>query len=132
MDETSDRRREDRLSYLWPIWFSEDFSQGMSQGLMVDISSGGIAFRCNAEADHLREGQALSVCFSIPRLDDDNPTSTTTITHTGHVSRIEETSDGVNRVALQFDEPLVLDSAAQAAFELMGGECSDKTEHAMP
>ncbi len=132
MDEMKTRRREGRLSYLWPIWFSEDFSQRMSPGLMVDISSGGVAFTFNAEGNHLHEGQSLSVCFSIPRLDDDSPTSTMTITHTGRVCRIEEVFDGFGsfgRAALQFDEPLALDSAGQVAFELMCDGCSDKSEH---
>ena len=127
MDETSNRRREGRLSYLWPIWFSDDFSQRMSPGLMVDISRGGIAFTFNADGDHLHEGQPLSICFSIPRLDDD-PTSAMTITQAGRVCRVEDTADGQRHAAVQFDEPLVLDAAGQAALELMCGEHAGRGE----
>jgi hypothetical protein len=129
MDETDNRRREGRLSYLWPIWFSQDFSQQMSQGLMVDISRGGIAFTFNADGNLLREGQPLRISFSIPRLDDD-PTSTVTITQAGHVCRVENVAGGQGHAAVQFDEPLALDAADQAALELMCGDHSNRGKRA--
>jgi len=49
MDQTEERRREQRLRYQWPVWFAEDFTKTVSQGLMVDVSSGGMAFTCNAD-----------------------------------------------------------------------------------
>jgi hypothetical protein len=131
MDETNDRRREGRLSYHWLIWFSEDFSQKMSQGLMVDISSRGVAFTYDAEGDCLREGQPLNICFSIPRLDDEDPMSTVTITEPGHVRRIENVSDGLSRAAVQFDKPLALGPSEKTTLEIMRGEQPARQEHAI-
>jgi hypothetical protein len=108
MDQQSDRRQEDRLDYRWPVWFSEDFTVSMSQGLMVDISSGGIAFDCPLEGTSLHENQHLTVRFSIPRFEGDDPTATVSITRVGHVCRLEERKSGLCRVAIRFDTPLPL------------------------
>ena len=40
MENTLERRREKRLRYNWPVWFAEDFNAVLSQGQMVDVSSG--------------------------------------------------------------------------------------------
>jgi hypothetical protein len=122
MDEANDRRCEGRLAYLWPVWFSEDFSQRMSQGLTIDISHGGIAFTYNPEEEGLREGQTLNVSLSIPRLDDEDPASTVTITQAGRVCRVEVLADGRGLAAVQFDRPLEVGPAERAALEIM---CSD-------
>ena len=108
MDEHSDRRQEQRLDYRWPVWYSEDFAEAMSQGLMVDISSGGIAFDCPPEGMQPRVNQHLTVRFSIPRFEGDDPTATVSITRTGQVCRIEDPKTGSRRVAVQFDTPLAL------------------------
>lgn len=127
MDETPDRRGEDRLTYLWPVWFSEDFSQRAAQGLVLDLSRGGIAFTYSLEEAGLREGQSLSISLSIPRLDDEDSASTVTIAQTGHVCRTELLADGRGRVAVRFDQPLELGPAEQAALEFM---CSDGSDTA--
>ncbi len=130
MDEADNRRCEDRLTYLWPIWFSDDFSQRLSQGLMTDISRGGVAFTYSFEGECLRVGQSLSVSLSIPRLDDEDPASTVTIRQPGHVCRVEGPTDGRGRAAVQFDTPLELGAAEHAALEIL---CADKIysfEHA--
>jgi hypothetical protein len=106
MEDNSERRREDRLGYQWPVWFSEDFTQTMSQGLMVDVASGGIAFVCDRRGENLSEGQHLTIRFSIPRFEGDDPTATVSITRTGSICRIENLKDGSRRVAIQFDTPL--------------------------
>ncbi len=122
MDEANDRRREGRLTYLWPVWFSEDFCQRMSQGLMVDISSAGMAFAYSLDEGDLQEGQSLSISLCIPRLDDEDPTSTVTITQTGHVRRIETLADGRGCAAIQFNTPLQPGSPEHAALEIMCGD----------
>ena len=121
MDEADNRRSEDRLVYLWPIWFSEDFSRHMSPGQMLDISQGGIAFTYSLSEGHLREGQSLCVALSIPRLDEDSA-STVTVKQTGQVCRIEILPDGRASVAVHFDRPLELDATEQMALEIMGIE----------
>jgi hypothetical protein len=106
MERTDDRRREERLDYRWPVWFSEDFTQTMSQGLMIDVSSGGLAFHCDQESQCPRSGQHLTVRFSIPRFEGHDPTATVSVTRTGEVRRVEEAECGLHRIALQFDQPL--------------------------
>lgn len=108
MDQHCDRRQENRLDYRWPVWFSEDFTESMSRGLMVDISSRGISFDCSADDISLREEQPLTVRFSIPRFEGDDPTATVSITRAGHVCRLEESESGTCRVVIQFDLPLAL------------------------
>jgi len=108
MGQQDNRRQENRLDYRWPVWFSEDFTESMSQGLMIDISSGGISFDYPVGETSLREDQPLTVRFSIPRFQGDDPTATISITRAGHVRRIEESESGSCRVAVQFDVPLAL------------------------
>ncbi len=108
MDDNSERRREERLDYRWPVWFSEDFTQTMSQGLMVDVASGGIAFICDRSSGSLDNGQHLTIRFSIPRFEGDDPTATVSITRTGNICRIEALPDGSRRVAIEFDIPLAV------------------------
>lgn len=118
MHEASNRRSEDRLTYLWPMWFSEDFSQQMSPGLMLDISTGGITFSYSPTEGRPREGQAVSVSLSVPRLDDDDPASTVTITATGRVSRVETLTDGRAQAAVCFDTPLDIGPVERVALEI--------------
>ncbi|UCD53592.1 MAG: PilZ domain-containing protein [Phycisphaerales bacterium] len=108
MDQQNDRRQQKRLDYQWPVWYSEDFTESMSQGLMIDISSGGIAFDCPSDDMCPQANQHLTVRFSIPRFEGDDPTATVSITRTGHVCRIEDGAPGVNRVVILFDTPLPL------------------------
>jgi len=119
MDQHNERRQEERLDYQWPVWFSEDFAQTMFQGLMVDISSGGIAFDCPPEEMHLHADQHLTVRFSIPRFEGDDPTATVSITRTGHVRRVSEGKAGTARVAMEFDTPLALRPAEVSTLSSM-------------
>jgi hypothetical protein len=121
MDHSDERRQEQRLDYRWPVWFSEDFAETMTQGLMVDISSGGIAFDCDpGEARH-PEGWHLTVRFSIPRFEGDDPTATVSITRTGHVCRAQQVEGGLWRVTVQFETPLPLRPAEVSSLGALCG-----------
>jgi hypothetical protein len=119
MDEAGERRIEQRLRYQWPIWFAEDFAKTVSQGLMVDVSSGGMAFTCNADESCPQPGQRLITRFSIPRLETDDFSDMTSFTRTSRVCRIEKVNRSLYRVAIQFDEPLSLKPCEQASIDLM-------------
>jgi PilZ domain-containing protein len=121
MDQQNDRRQEKRLGYRWPVRFSEDFAESMSQGLMVDISSAGIAFDCPPDGMRPAENQHLTVRFSIPRFEGDDPTATVSITRIGNVCRIQEGESGTCRVAIQFDTPLALRPAEVTTLNSMCG-----------
>jgi hypothetical protein len=108
MDTTDERRQEERQDYRWPVWFTEDFDRGMAQGVMVDVSSGGVAFHCGRESRCPRSGQHLTVRFSVPRFESHDPTATVSVTRTGEVRRVDETEQGLRRIAVEFDFPIAV------------------------
>lgn len=119
MEKTEERRREERLRYQWPVWFSEDFKQSVSEGLMVDVASGGIAFTCKAEDNCPHAGQRLVTRFSIPSFTDDNSSAMRSFTRAGSVVRIDTLKGNLCRVAIQFEEPLSLKPCEQASVALL-------------
>jgi len=46
MKRVKNERREPRLRYQWTVLFAVGSSQTVSEGLMVDVASGGLAFKC--------------------------------------------------------------------------------------
>jgi len=119
MDDARERRIEPRLRYQWPIWFAEDFAKTVSQGLMVDVSSGGMAFTCDVHESCPQPGQRLITRFSIPRLEANEFSDMTSFTRTARVCRVEKINRSLCRVAVQFDEPLSLKPCEQASIDLM-------------
>jgi len=124
MDEAREHRREPRLRYQWPIWFAEDFAKTVSQGLMVDVSSGGMAFTCDIDENCPQPGQQLITRFSIPRLEADEFSDMTSFTRTARVCRVEKVNRSLCRVAVQFDEALSLKPCEQASINLMRSQSS--------
>ncbi len=106
MDMIDERRQEERLDYRWPVWFSEDTDHGMTQGLIVDVSSGGVAFHCGRGSRCPQSGQHLTVRFSVPRFESHDPTATVSVTRRGEVRRVEEAAHGQSRIAVEFDCPI--------------------------
>lgn len=119
MAGNAEQRQEQRLAYRSPIWFSEDLTKAVFLGLMEDVSSGGIAFTYAAGHGHLQEGQRLTVRFNIPRFDDSNPQATVGVTRTGQVRWITPAASDTHRVGVQFDAPLSLKPAEEAALASM-------------
>lgn len=119
MDNPNEQRRENRLRHQWPVWFSQDFTKDVFQGLMVDVSSGGMAFTCNFDENCPQPGQQLKARFSIPRSGDDDPTATTSFIRNSRVIRVDVINNHLRRIAIQFDEPLSLKPGEQAAIEMM-------------
>ncbi len=124
MSNTKNRRREARLEYQWPVWYAEDFKKNLSEGLMVDVSSGGLAFMCNADENCPQVGQQLATRFSIPRTEEDNSSAMTSFTRTGRVLRVETVNTFLCQVAIQFDEPLSLKPCEQASIDMMHNRSS--------
>jgi hypothetical protein len=120
MGKSKYKRTEARLEHQWPVWFAEDFTETVSQGLMVDVSSGGLAFRCEAGENCPRVGQEISTRFSIPRsAEADDDSAITSITRSGRVLRVEQVSPFLRQVAIEFHEPLSLKPCEQAGIDLM-------------
>ncbi len=119
MNTSTEQRHEPRLAYRWPIWFSEDLTKAVFLGLMEDVSSGGIAFSYTVQHGRLQEGQRLTVRFSIPRFDSPDAPGTVGVTRTGQIRWVTPATSGTNRVGLQFDVPLSLKPAEEAALATM-------------
>ncbi len=106
MENSTERRLEQRLRYHWPIWFAEDFNETLSQGQMVDVSSGGAAFTCHADKTCPYPGQELTARFSVPCFAEDDAFDMASFTRPGRVCRVEEVNSFLRRVAVQFSESL--------------------------
>lgn len=104
MKTTKERRSENRLHYELPVWFAEGSADPSVQAVMVDISSGGIAFICDADVNCPPLGQQLTMRFNVPRYGIDC-SDMHEITRTGCVFRINELDESRHRVAVQFDDP---------------------------
>ena len=117
MDINTERRREQRLHYQWPIWFAEDFNGTLSQGQMVDISSRAAAFTCYADESCPCAGQDITARFSVPRLGPDASFDMENFTRGGHICRVDEVDRFLRRVAIQFAEPLPFKPGEQAGSE---------------
>ena len=118
MDENAERRREQRLRYYWPVWFAEDFNEMLSQGQMIDVSSGGAAFTCRADESCPYLGQHVTARFSIPRFGADESFDMASFTRHGHVCRVEEVNGFVRRVAMQFADSLPFKPGEQTESEV--------------
>lgn len=117
MNESNNGRREPRLRYQWTVLFAENTKQPVSEGLMVDISSGGLAFRCNAGENCPQVGQTLVTHFSIPSSEVYDSSSMESYTRTGRVLRVETINPFLRHIAVQFDEPLPVKPAEKSKSE---------------
>ncbi len=117
MGETTERRRERRLHYYWPIWFAEDFNEALSQGQMVDLSSRCAAFTCHADDSCPYVGQDITTRFSVPRYGPDDSFDMANFTRSGHISRVDEVNNYLRRVVVHFAEPLPFRPGEQAGGE---------------
>ena len=108
-----ERRTEQRLRYHWPVWFAKDFNGTLSQGQMVDVSSGGAAFTCSTEADCPYMHQDITARFSVPRFGEEDYFDMANFTRLGQICRVEQVNRFLHRIAIQFAEPLPFKPAEQ-------------------
>ncbi|MHC4524677.1 MAG: PilZ domain-containing protein [Planctomycetota bacterium] len=105
MESGMERRGEERLRYSWPVWFAEDFDDILTQGQMVDVSSGGASFTCYADRCPT-QGEHITARFSVPKFDEDDSYDLANFIRDGQICRIDDLGPFVRRVAVQFAEPL--------------------------
>lgn len=105
MSEFTEKRREKRLRYHWPVWFDSDFDGNLTQGQMVDVSSGGAAFTCYSDSCP-NLGQHITARFSVPKYEDADAFDMESVVCQGQICRIQEISPFLRRVAVQFSENL--------------------------
>jgi hypothetical protein len=118
MNTAAERRKEQRLSYQWPVWFAENFGEALAQGQMADVSSTGAAFTCYSHERCPPAGEELSAKFSVPRFDYDRSFEMESFTRTGRVCRVDKVDKFLNRVAIQFTAPLPFKPGQQAASQI--------------
>ncbi|HDZ68873.1 MAG TPA: PilZ domain-containing protein [Phycisphaerales bacterium] len=117
MNENNERRREQRLRYHWPIWFAEDFNEALSQGQMVDVSSGGAAFTCHADENCPYPGQQVTARFSVPCFGPEGSFDMASFTRSGSICRVDNVNRFLRRVAVQFAKALPFKPGEQADSE---------------
>ena len=117
MNENNERRREQRLRYHWPVWFAEDFNETLSQGQMVDVSSGGAAFTCHADESCPYPGQQVTARFSVPCFGSEGSFDMASFTRSGSICRVDNVNRFLRRVAVQFANPLPFKPGEQADSE---------------
>jgi len=106
MIKINERRTEHRLEYYWPIWFTENLDNALSQGEMLDISSRGAAFSSFIDGSCPYRGQRIIAYFSVPLFGLDASFEMANFTRSGRICRVQEVHRFFRRVVLQFAEPL--------------------------
>jgi len=117
MDTNSERRREQRLRYHWPVWFAEDFNESLSQGQMVDVCSTAAAFTYRKDEHYPYIGQHLTARFSIPRFQPGEAFDMANFTRSGRICRVDDINSFCRRVVVQFASPLPFKPGEQADSE---------------
>jgi len=117
MDETIERRMEQRLRYHWPVWFAEDFDAELSQGQMADLSSSTVALTCYADDSCPHPEQRITARFSVPRFGPDDSFDMVNFTRNGRVFRVDHVNKFLCRVAIQFTKALPFKPGEQANSE---------------
>jgi len=101
-----DLRKEGRLRYHWPVWFAEDCEDVLIQGQMVDVSSEGAAFTCYSHDQCPLKGERVTARFSVPKFSPDDSFDMKSFGRRAKVCRIEQINNFINKIAVQFEEPL--------------------------
>jgi ElaB/YqjD/DUF883 family membrane-anchored ribosome-binding protein len=105
METSEDRRTEQRLKYRWPVKFSRDGKDKSYPGQIVDVSSGGMAILCRSEVESPEHGQQVKADFGVPYFNSDS-FDAVYYNRSGRVCRVDQLSDKVRLIAIQFAEPL--------------------------
>jgi hypothetical protein len=106
MEKPGEQRAEQRLRYRWPVRFARDIKEKPSPGQIVDASSRGLAILCRADKSCPHLDQLVTVDFGVPHFDLADSFDAVFFNRIGRVCRVDKLSSLVNRVAVQFAEPL--------------------------
>ncbi len=104
--KTNEKRAERRLRYRWPVRFARSTEEKPFAGQMADLSSKGMAFLFHADQSCPHPDQLIRTNFGVPHFDSRGSFDTVFFNRTGRVCRVDNLSSQVNRVAIQFAEPL--------------------------
>ncbi len=113
MEKTDERRTEQRLRYRWPVRFASDPREKPLSGQMFDLSSKGMAMLFHANENCPRPDQSITANFGVPHFDAHGSFDTAFFNRVGRVCRVDSLTSRVNRVAIQFAEPLFFSPGEQ-------------------
>ena len=106
MENAREQRAEKRLRYRWHARFASDPKQKPLSGQMVDISSKGMALLYHNDENCPGPNQSITTNFGVPFFDSGDSFDTVFFNRIGRVCRIDNLTSKVNRLAIQFAEPL--------------------------
>jgi len=110
----NERRKEQRLYYRRPMWYSQSINKTHYKGQMVDISSGGMGFTCCVtEEPPLATRQQITTRLDVPLFGTDGSYDMVRFDRAGQICRVEKVNSSLHRVALQFTQPLPFKPAEQ-------------------
>ena len=106
MGSIKEQRAEKRLRYRWHARFALNPKQKPLSGQMVDVSSKGMALLYHADKNCPKPDQFITTNFGVPYFDSEDSFDTVFFNRIGRVCRIDNLTSKVNRIAIQFAEPL--------------------------
>ena len=106
MEKADERRAEQRLRYRWTVRFAGKTGGEPLSGQMFDVSSRGMAFLFHANESCPQPDDSITANFGVPHFDSHGSFDTAFFNRVGRVCRVENLNSRVNRVAVQFAEPL--------------------------
>ncbi len=106
MGKVREQRTEKRLRYRWHARFALNPKQKPLSGQMVDVSSKSMAFLYHNDDNCPGPNQSITTNFGVPYFDSDDSFDTVFFNRIGRVCRIDNLTSKVNRIAIQFAEPL--------------------------
>ena len=106
VERTNEQRAERRLQYRWPIRFAGELRQKPLIGQIVDVTSRGLAFLYHPGERCPQPDQLITTSFGVPHFNSQGSFDTVIANRVGRVCRVDSLSDKVNRVAIEFTEPL--------------------------
>ena len=110
----NERRREQRLYYRRPMWYSQSFNKTLYKGQMVDVSSSGLGFTCCMTKENpLVTQQQITTRLDVPRFDTDGSYDMVRFDRVGRICRVEKVDSSIHRIALQFAQSLPFKPAEQ-------------------
>ncbi len=110
----NERRREQRLYYHRPMWYSQSLNKIRHKGRLVDISSNGMGFTCRVtDQNPLAARQEIIARLDVPIFGSDENYDMVRFDRAGRICRVEKVNSSIHRIALQFTQPLPFKPAEQ-------------------
>ena len=106
MEKAGEQRAEKRLRYRWHARFALSPKQKPLSGQMVNVSSKGMALLYHNDKNCPGPNQLITTNFGVPHFDSGGSFDTVFFNRIGRVCRIDNLTSKVNRIAIQFAEPL--------------------------